>query len=244
MNQTMKNQISIAAALGGVLLALRLLLYVLTVDDKNLLLSGHWMSLLTWGVAALALAYVLMAAFRAKESESIFVSGTAAALGEGLFGGVLLLCTIALEQPVTLLEKLLMLLGYVSAAGLLFGAYCRAVKKPAFFGCYCAVCVFFALYLVNIYREWSANPQLMDYVFALLACVSLTLLAYQNAALAVGLGSRRGWLAAGLTAICFGLGAVCGAESVLLYIGGAVWALTNLLGADAAPRNRYEKEET
>ena len=94
------------------------------------------------------------------------------------------------------------------------------------------VCSFFALYLVSIYRVWSSTPQLQDYVFAMAACVGVTLFAYQNAALAVGIGSRRLWLASGLLTVGFGLAAVYGGEPMLLYIGAAGWAATSLLGSE------------
>lgn len=238
MKQNKKQLAITMVSLGAVLLALRLRLYTVAVDEKNLLLSGHWLGLVIWAVAALALVYGVLCALTGKEEGSLCITGPVAALGDGLFALVLCLCVISMEAPVSLLEKVRNGVGYLAAAGLLFGAYCRATGKNAFFGCYGAVCVFFVLYLVNIYRVWSSNPQLMDYAFHLAACVSLTLLSYQNAALAVGIGSRRVWLVSGLGAVCFGLSAVYGG-SMLLYIGGAGWALTNLIGAE--PGTRYEE---
>jgi len=243
MHQTIKRPLSIIVSLGAVLLSLRLRLYIVAVDEKNLLISGHWLSALIWGIATLCLVFAALAAIRTKEAGSISITGPVAALGEGLFAGILLLSMLAMAEPVSLLEKARNAVGYLTSVCLLVGAYRRAVGKSAFFGIYCALCLFFALYLVNVYRVWSSNPQLMDYFFPLLACIALTLLSYQNAALSLGIGSRRLWLASGLLAICFGIGAVYGSESMLLYIGGAVWALTNLLGADAASRNRYEERE-
>ena len=111
--------------------------------------------------------------------------------------------------------------------------YNRKALRSDFFGCSSVVCLFFALYLVCSYQLWSSNPQLQDYVLPMLAGVMATLYAYQNAALAVGIGSRRMWLATGMLAICFGIGAAQG----LLYPAIALWALTGLLP-------RCKKEET
>ena len=243
MNRNVIKQIAVMVSLGGVLLALRLWLYGSAVDEKNLLISGHWLSLVIWAAAALGLALALIWALGSKETGSIAVTGWVCALGEGLLAGAICLSVLYMGQVHSTLEILRNAAAYLAAAGLLYGAYCRATGKTAFFGCYSAVCLFFVLYLVTIYRLWSSNPQLMDYFFCLMACVALTLLSYQNAALSVGIGSRRVWLASGLVAVCFGIAAASGAEAIVLYLGGAVWALTNLMGADAAPRNRHEEGE-
>lgn len=242
MNQNLKSPISIMVSLGAALLSLRLRLYAAAVDEKNLLISGHWLSYVIWAAAVLGMAFAVLSALRSKEEKRIYITGPIAALGEGLLALVICWCVLAMEEPASLLEKARNGMGFLSAVCLLMGAYRQATGKTAFWGCYCALCLFFALYLVSIYQVWSSNPQLMDYICALLACVALTLLAYQNAALSVGIGSRRIWLASGLAAVCFGIGAVCGGNPMLLYIGGAGWALTNLIGA-AAPRNRYEEGE-
>lgn len=232
MNQNKERLIWNVVSLGGVLLALRLRLYIVAVDEKNLLVSGHWVSLLIWAVAALCLGLALVAAFRAKEEGTLTVGGPVAALGDGLFAGVLCLSMLAMGEPVSILEKARTVLGYLCVPSLLYAAVCRVKGKPVFFGCFCVVCVFFALYLVGIYRVWSSCPQLQDYVFAMLALVGVTSFAYQNAALAVGLGSHRVWLASGLMTIGFGIAAIQGGAPMLLYIGASGWAVTGLLGGE------------
>lgn len=237
MNRNQKTLIYAMTGLGAVLLELRLLLYMVAVDEKNLLKSGHWAGLLIWAVAAVGLGIALVAALRSEERKKLYVSGSVAALGDGLFAAAICLCVLAMGKPGTLVEIVGMVLGWLSVPALVWTAVCQVKGKPVFFGCFCVVCGFLALYLVGIYQTWSATPQLQDYFFSMAALVGATLFAYQNAALAEGIGSYRIWFASGLLTIAFGLAAVCGGKPVLLYLGAAVWALTGLL-------SRRQMEET
>ena len=220
-------------SLGAVLLALRLRLYIVAVDEKNLLVSGHMLSWLIWAVTAAALILAVTAALRTKETDTLPVSSPVAALGDGLFAIAIAITVFAMGTPASVLEKVRMAAGYLCVPCLGYAAFCRAKGKPVFFGCFAVVCVFFALYLVSCYRLWSSNPQLQDYVFAMLTCAAVTIFAYQSAALAAGIGSKCLWLAAGMLTVAFGIAAVCQAENGLLYMAAAGWALTGLLKYDA-----------
>lgn len=232
MKQNKKQLTSVMVLLGAVLLALRLRLYIVAVDEKNLLLSGHWLSGVIWAVAGLTLVYGVICALGTREMGRLAVTGPIAALGDGLFALTLVLSLLAMGSPETPMEKACAVFGWLCVPALLYGAVCRAKGKPVYFGCFCVICAFFALYLVGTYRSWSASPQLQDYVFSMAALVGVTLFAYQNAALAVGIGSYRVWLASAMVTIAFGLAAVYGGSPMLLYFGPAVWTLTGLLGEE------------
>lgn len=233
MNQNKKRLANTMTTLGAVLLALRLRLYIVAVDSKNLLISGHWLSYVIWAVAAVCLAVVVVAALRTEERKSLSVGGPIAALGDGLFALAILIAVLDMDTPVSVLEKARLVVGYLCVPALLVSAVFRAKGKPVFFGCFCVVCVFFALYMVGFYQTWSSNPQLQDYGFAMLACAAVTLFAYQNAALSVGIGSRRVWLATGLATVAFGISAVSGSIfSMMLYLGAVGWALTGLVSGE------------
>ena len=203
----------------------------MAVDEKNLLMD-HWLSPVIWAVAGLTLVYGVICALGTKEMGCLAVTGPIAALGDGLFALTMVLSLLAMDKSASVLETVRMALGWISAASLLWAGVCRAKGKPVFFGCFCVICAFFALYLVGTYRSWSASPQLQDYVFSMAALVGVTLFAYQNAALAVGIGSYRVWLASAMLTIAFGLAAVYGGSPMLLYFGPAVWTLTGLLGEE------------
>ena len=231
MKQNKKQLAFAMVLLGGVLLALRLRLYIVAVDEKNLLMD-HWLSPVIWAVAGLTLVYGVICALGTKEMGCLAVTGPIAALGDGLFALTMVLSLLAMDKSASVLETVRMALGWISAASLLWAGVCRAKGKPVFFGCFCVIGAFFALYLVGTYRSWSASPQLQDYVFSMAALVGVTLFAYQNAALAVGIGSYRVWLASAMLTIAFGLAAVYGGSPMLLYFGPAVWTLTGLLGEE------------
>ena len=217
----------VMAALGAVLLMLRIWLYAVAVDEKGLLISGHPLDLAVWAVAAVCLAVAVLAVLRHPQVSAPTV-GTVAALGDVAFAVTIAVTVLSMEQPMTLVEKLRMAMGWLCVPGLGYTAYCRFRSKPVFFGGFAVVCVFFALYLVSSYQLWSSDPQLQNYVFAMLACVTLTVFAYQNAAFAVDMGNEKIWLAAGLLAVCFGIGAVQCSGNGVLMLGISLWAFTGL----------------
>lgn len=211
--------------MGALLLALRLWLYRVALDGKNLLLPGHPLSWAIWAVIAAAIALAVTAALKTGEDKALAAGSPLAALGEGVLALAIGVTVMGMGVPSDLLGRLCMAFGWLSVPCLGYTAFCHATGRKHFFGCSSVVCLFFALYLVCSYQLWSSNPQLQDYVLPMLAGVMATLFAYQNAALAVGIGSRRMWLATGMLAICFGIGAAQG----LLYPAIALWALTGLL---------------
>jgi len=230
MNRNKNGLIYGMVCLGAAILALRLGLYTVAMDGKNLITPGNPLSVLIWVAAAAGLVLAAVAALRTGKKAISPVSTPIAALGDGIFALAIGLTVFAMGTPFTVLEKLLAVVGYLCVPALLYAAFCRFQRKPVFFGCFAVVCVFFALLLVARYQDWSSNPQLQDYVFAMLACVAVTLFAYQNTAALVKLGSRRVWLASGMLAVCYGIAAIYRVENGWLCGAGAVWAVTTLLG--------------
>lgn len=230
MNRKKNSRIHTMVSLGAVLLALRLRLYIVAVDAKNLIAPGHFLSALIWIVAAAALALATISALGEEKREISKFSTPIAVLGDALFAFAIGLCAFSMEMPDTLPGKLCMAAGYLCVPAMLFAAFCRFRAKPVFFGCFGVVCIFFALHLVTCYQDWSSNPQLQDYLFAMLASGAVTLFSYQNTAAAVDRGNRAVWLASGLLAGCYGIAAIYHVENGWLYGAGAMWAVTTLLG--------------
>ena len=225
-----KTILPIAMALaGGMLMGLRFWLYRTALDEKNLLVHGHPISFVIWLVAAVCLGLAVVTALGQEKTEAVLKRSLPAAAGDVLFALVIAVCVFSLGELVTLVDKLRLVAGVLCAPLLIYSAVCRIRRKPVFFGCYAVVCVFFALYLVASYQLWSSNPQLQDYVFAMLACVAVTLYAYQNAACCVDGGNGKLMWATGLMAVCFGIAAIANSDHGLLYGGAALWALTGLL---------------
>lgn len=217
--------------LGGIGCGLRRLLYALTVDEKNLIPLGHPLAICLWAATALAVILILALILPLRSAENDpnrFRADKIAALGS-LTAAAGIGLTVVLGGTVEgTLGLVRTVLGIASIAAMLAVTVCRFYGRMPFFGFHAIVCVFFAVHMVSCYRVWSSNPQLMDYVFSLFASVGLMLFAFYHGCLEAGIGKLRLLPAAGLmTAYCC-MVAVSGTEHIWLYLGGGLWALTNL----------------
>jgi hypothetical protein len=88
--------------------------------------------------------------------------------------------------------------------------------------------VFLLVHMVGCYQLWSSNPQMQDYLFALLATLALLLFAHHTAAFEVGLGNRKLVLGAGLAAIYLCLAEIGWTDYPAFYFGCVFWAVTGL----------------
>ena len=240
--------------LGLAGLLLRLLISWLALDGRGLIRPGHILVIGLWVVTAAAVALVIAGVGKLDGGRKYgpnFPASKSAAIGCGVMAACTMV-TVALSWERTTLGLLRYCLGAAAGCGLIVIAFERfRGSKPGFLF-RAAACAFFAVHMVSRYRPWSGDPELLDYVFEVFACVGLMLFAYYQTAFAVGLGKRRMQLAVGLlTAYCC-LTAVPGSPCPLLYAGGAVWTLTNLCNLTPPPRRkkvapeapRDEKNET
>ena len=218
-------------------LALRLLIEAVAIDEKGLLVRAHPALLALWVLtAAAALVLVLgVRPIRGPESyQDAFptsipaaVAGTLAAITAsqavkahfqaGPVGAVNFMGTIAFYLTGVLMA-LASVAFIVTAVGRLNG------WQPKFL-LHVAVCIYFALKLLNLYRTWSFDPQLNDYCFQLLACIALTMTAYQLASFDLDQGSHRKLWLYGLAAVYL---SCLAAFDDPLFLVGALWAWTSL----------------
>ena len=217
-----------AAALAGVLgaaaLALRTALYAVALDEKGLLLRGHPLGILIGLTAAAALAITLLAAANPEHTQGY--SAPIRAIGAFLFSAGIAFSVIAGGFPEAPAALALSLLGLAAALALAWSGIQDLKATPGGFLCRVLICIYSALYLVVRYQIWSANPQVQDYVFSVLGCAALALFAYFHAAQEVSPRHPRRYFAAGLLAGYFCLGSVCRAQDPLVFLGAALWALT------------------
>ena len=209
---------------GLLALLLRWLMETTAIDDKGLLIAGHptWAGL--WVLTA-AVVLVLLLGVRTIQGpcayRDCFPGSMLAALG----------CVPALITPMrnmsTQFQSSLVfaLISALAVISFVVAALCRMTEKKVPFLCHAAICVWFALKMLDLYQTWSFDPQLHDYCFQLFACIALTITAYQMACFDTGRGSHRLLWFWDLTAVylCF----AC-LEGGLFYAAGGVWALTNL----------------
>lgn len=220
------------AGLGIVGFALRRGLYAVALDHKNLLIAGHplqWLLLLVT-LAAMALA---------------FLSGAGAGRC-GTPGRLAALGCLALAVGISLellpqgfsgggLSRLRCILGILASLAMVAAAVQNLLRKPTFFLLQGIVCVFFAVHMVSCYQGWSSNPQILDYLYTLLAAVGLMLFAYQQSACAADCGSGKLLRLFGSVSIFCGITALSGTEFPALYLTGSFWALTALCCPEPVP---------
>ena len=101
----------------------------------------------------------------------------------------------------------------------------------------------FALRMVSGYQNWSADPQLQDYCYYLLAYVTLMLTAYHHAAFHVGVGKHRSVWFFSLMAMYFCIVSLLGTTELYLLLGCGIWAFTNTTRPSARHYRQQRKQD-
>lgn len=122
-------------------------------------------------------------------------------------------------------DSAMAVLPWLAGAAMIVVGLCRgAGKKPML--CFSGVvCLFYMMMLIHNYRLWSADPQLHEYCFPLLAMVLLMLCSFHRTCCDGGVIQRRKLIFTGLTA------AVCAATAMSasflpgFFLASALWAL-------------------
>lgn len=236
-----------ALVLGAAAFGLRTGLYAFAVDQRGLLVSGHPLSYALWAVVMFGAAFLLWNVRKLDGSNAYEKNFTAS---RAAFTGCILL---AVGLPVTVLNAppsgtaamilLWKILGFLSAPAMAWAGVSRYQGKKPFFGTHAVLCLFLLIHMIGRYQLWSANPQLQDYVFELLAAISLTLFSYYCAAFEADMGSRRMQLATGLLAVLLCPVALAGSEPGWLYVYGTVWVLFNLCTLTPPPKEEVKPDD-
>lgn len=224
-NVNMLRRLTLALAAAAI--GLRYLMYATAVDEKGLLTAWNWpgilLAVITAAVAALAIIGCRKLTEEGNPADVIpgWVWGCALALG--------IVTMLLTETPRgDNLAKIRLWLGWASVPCLLAVSLGLHLEKRPTFLFHAVVCLFFGLYLVDHYRVWSGQPQLMNYVFQLFGCVGLLLTAYQRTAFDVEAGNYRALRITELLTAFACL--VCAADSgqSLFYLAGGLWCLMGL----------------
>jgi hypothetical protein len=236
-----KNLPVFSAGAGLMALVLRSLLFLLGQDEKNLLIPGHPLDLLVWIVTAAVAAVILASVWKLAGSSGYadnFGPSAAAAVGSFALAGGIAVSVILGASSGLRLEMLYQFIGALAVPAVVWSGLCRWKGKQPFFLLHGIVCLYLTLYSISHYQTWSSQPQMQDWFFDLAGIVCLVLFSYYQTAFPVGLGKRRLQLLVGLLGGFFCIGAIAGSEDFLLYLGGALWMLTNLCSLTPASRRR------
>lgn len=211
---------------------LRTILYTVAVDIKGLLVQNHPLELALSALTGLVLILAALSAWKQKEPDN--TAGTpaqnmAAALGTAALGAGIL-ATVLMEGPVAggYLVKAWWLLGLAAPVCLMLNAVLRLLGKQPLFLPLVAVCLFFLVHIVTRYQVWSANPQMQEYLYALLGAMTLMFFGFYEASQIAGCGNHRLRMGMGLAAIYLSLAELAQSTCPALYLGGTLWVLTEL----------------
>ena len=227
------NQLPLFTLLcGGIGALLRLWLYGTGLDDEGLLVAAHPAGFLVLILTGLVLGLVIwfLRHFHAhgKYTRQFPVSVWGAV---GAFAGaaaILLTAMVELIRRETSLSLMTGLLGIAAALCLAFTGLCRLKALRPNFLFHTVICLSLVLRLISHYQIWSADPQLHDYCFQLLATVSAMLFAYHRAALDLKSENRRPLVTIGLLGVFFCCLSLVASDAALYYGGLAAWMVTNL----------------
>lgn len=176
-----KTNLLVAAPILGLLAALsRNGLYQAGVDQRGLLTPGRpeaiYLAVLT--LAAVVLCFLIREPEKTRPSHAIPYAWFATAM------------LWPQSLPSAGAMKSLLIVSQAAGAVLAAAMVYFAIQKEPVFGLSAGLCVCMILRLVASYQVWSRDPQIQDYIFALLGCLCLTAFFYQQTALEAGLGSK------------------------------------------------------
>lgn len=243
MNARTKKLFACTLGAGALGFALRLVLYRVGFDEKNILSATHPLHLACLALTAGVAVYLALAVRGLKGSGDPAANFPASPLR-----GILTLLAAAFTalHALTLSREADTAMNLLRTALSCTAAVCMGLcaltqKRFAALAAACRgiVCIFFAADMLCRYQTWSGSPQLPDYTFQVFACALLALLSYQRLAFDTGLGKRRSLLWCGLMGIFLCLVCAAGPETRVYYVGGAYWAaacLCSILPPAEAPQ--------
>ena len=259
---TLRNRILLfGGALAAGLASLGLHRYMMesSFDDKGLLMAGNLPGKLLWAVG-IAFVVLLAAVLRSIGGDGSYEDNFPACY---VSGGLMLAAGVALAWAVPGLElaapppvaegmalRIADITGWAArflpwaAAGCMavLGGFRMAGKRPwpVFSG---VICLFYMLMLVTNYRLWSADPQLQDYAYQLLAEVLLMLSAFHRTCCDAQLIQRKKLLATGLGAAVCCTAALSGEFQWWFFLASGLWAAGSMCHVAVLPPDPEEPEK-
>ena len=229
---------------GVLALLLRIILQATGIDEKGLLVSGHFASVLLYIITALFLAVLFLCAQslnNLNRYSKLFPASMIGAVGCMLAAvGVLATGVIQVfrqSDPLTLIAAAMSVVTAICLVRI--GMFRQKGQRPSYL-LYTVVTVYLMLQLVCQYRFWSPESQFTLYFFPLLASVFLTLTTYQATCLTAKKGIRWQYVFFNQAALFFCFVSII-SQYWIFYLAMGLWAATNLCSTRMArPRNNKE----
>lgn len=133
-------------------------------------------------------------------------------------------------------------MGIISSLCLIFAGHCRHKGLHPNILPHAAICLGLMLQLICGYRQWSADPQLYDYCYQLLALACAMVAVYQRAAFNADFGKRHSYAFFNLATVYFCL--ICLSSSDwLYYLALGCWLFTDLCDLTPLPKEFREEAQ-
>lgn len=261
---TQRNRIlffGVTALAGLAALALHRYMIENCFDGKGLLIPGNLPGVLQW-VLGIGYLLVLTAMLTTIGGDGTYADNFPRCLLSGSLmltaGGVLLASRSQLSLDTVPAPEAALLGGALMAqltdrcmtvlpwaAGismLVLGAFRMAGRKPIpLFSA--LICLFYMLMLVSSYRLWSADPNIHEYAYQLLALVLLMLCSFHRTCCDAGVIQRRKLLATGLTASVCCMASLSTGLMPGFYLASGLWAAGSMCNPAVLPPDPEEDEE-
>lgn len=221
----------LTAILGIACAAARWGLYLLATDSKGLLVPGHPLALFSWVLTSIAVVLSFSMVWMLNGPSHYcanFQPSAAAAVGSFAMAGGILVSVISGWGGSVMLDLICSIAGILCVPAMVAAGIQRYLGKKPLFLLYALACVYLTLYAITRYPVWSSHPQIQDWFFSTAGILSLVLFCYYQTALCADMVTPGPQLITGLLAGYFCLSAITGSADAMLYIGCAIWALTNL----------------
>ncbi len=210
---------------GVACMLLRLVMMIYGCDDKGLLVSGHISLIAIWAITAVFLLGLLLGVRRlgSKGSyEQLFPASRLCGVIVVVSGAILLLGSIRSGSVPE------MFAGIGAGFCVIYTGICRFSGIRPHFVFHFLICVFFIMKLIVHYQGWSADPQIQDYAFQMLACVLLMLAAFYRASADANIIYRERLVFTCLAACFMCVVSLSDLESPLYYGACGLWALGSM----------------
>ena len=248
-NRNLFPLLSLAA--GSLCLILQACLYLFLRDDRGLIPRLHPLHLITLLVLLAVLVVSALDISRRDGHNNYKENFPPSRLGGIcsfiLAGAIALTLLGRILKPTEDIAPTLSLLWTIFGVGsipcLCFTGFCRIRGQRPAFWLHTVLCLYLALELVTLCQIWTRESQPETYGPSLFAIILWMLNAYHHTAFEAGIGRRRMQLFTGIAAGCLCLSAVPAVPDKLLFLGGSLWALSNLCLWEAPRRRRRQNPQ-
>lgn len=240
---TQKNLPWLTLIAGGIGLLLRVWL-LSSENEKGFLPWNHISAILLYLLTAAFAALLVICTRPLVQGGKYQFNFPASALGgtSALAASLAFLITAIsqLQEASDRLASLSGIFGILAAGAMLFVARCRwkGLHPSSLF--HTAICVWLMLCLICMYREWSSDPQLLDYCFQLLALACMMLSAYHRAAFDANFGVRHSYVLFNLAGVYFCCLSLAGPDNIIFFMGCAFWLINDLCNLTPMPKECRE----